>query len=190
MKKSMRLAQYLSSKMIRMPRMYVNASPQPATDRAFGFDPLARQALETYRSSYNPLPTASRNEFTAFFSTDNYRRLYNEVKRQCKGKLPDAATLYETMMWAFQTVAPRSDEMDERREMFDSQITASYVKELNKAVLERVTADVITANMQADTYYRYAFKGPIDYESDWKGYDEDTRTRWTGQRFDMNYMLP
>lgn len=176
--------------MIRLPRMYVNPTPQPATDKAFGFDPLARQALETYRQSYNPLPTASRAEFTAFFSLPNYKSLYKEIQKHCGGKIPDAATLYETMMWAFQSVAPRSDEMDERREMFDSQITASYMKELNKLVVERMTADVITANMQADTYYKYAFKGPVDYAKDWDGFDEDTRTRWTGQRFDMTYMQP
>lgn len=176
--------------MIRLPRMYVNQSAQPAVDRAFGFDPLARQALETYRSSYQPLPTASRNEFTAFFSVKNYKRLYDEIVRQCDGKIPDGATLYETMMWSFSSVAPRSDEMDERREIFDSEITASYMKELNAHVIERMTADVISANQQADVYYKYALQGPVDYDEDWKGYDEDTRTRWTGQRSDMNYMLP
>ena len=176
--------------MIRLPRMYVNASPQPATDKAFGFDPLARQALETYRSSYNPNVTASRMEFAAFFSLPNYKRLYDEITKQCGGHIPDGATLYETMMWAFQSVAPRSDEMDERREMFDPEMTASYVKEMNGHVLERMTADVISANQQASCYYKYRFKGPVDYAKDWEGYDEDTRTRWTGQRANMLYQLP
>lgn len=176
--------------MIRLPRMYINASPQPAADKAFGFDPLARQALETYRSSYNPNVTASRMEFAAFFSLPNYSRLYKEIVRQCQGNIPDGATLYETMFWAFQSVAPRSDESDERREMFDREITASYVDEMNKHVIERMTADVASANQQASHYYKYRFEGPVDYAKDWDGYDEDTRTRWTGQRTDMTYQLP
>ena len=176
---------------ILLPRMYATAhAAQPMTDKGLGFDPIARMAIETYRSSYNPLPTANVHEFRAFFSLPNYRYLYSEIVRQCKGKAPESSTLIETMFWAFQTVAPRSDEMDERREMFDAEMTMSYVKEMNGHVLERMTADVDTANMQADNYYKYRFEGPVNMTDDWGDYGVDTRTRWTGSRADMTYQLP
>ena len=171
--------------------MYVNgAVPQPMTDRGLGFDPLARIAIETYRSNYNPLPVANVHEFRAFFSIPNYRGLYNEIRKRCDGKIPDSAELFEAMMWAFQVVAPRSDEADERREMFDSEMTRSYVREMNKHVLEKMVAEVTTANMQADTYYKYRMQGPVDFAEDWGTYGVDTRTRWTGSRADMTYLLP
>ena len=51
-------------------------------------------------------------------------------------------------------------------------------------------AEVISANQQADCYYKYAFQGPVDMAQDWGDFDQDTRTRLTGSRVDMLYLLP
>ena len=53
-----------------------------------------------------------------------------------------------------------------------------------------MTAEVISANQQADCYYKYAFQGPVDMAQDWGDFDQDTRTRLTGSRVDMLYLLP
>jgi hypothetical protein len=163
---------------------------QPMTDKMLGFDQLARTALETYRSSYNPLPTGNVDEWRVFFSLPNYKYLYNEIRKQCKGMIPEEGELMDAMMWAFSSVLPRSDETDERRDLFGDDITRSYVNEMNKHVIEKMTAEVISANQQADVYYKYAFQGPVNMAEDWGDYGIDTRTRLTGSRADMLYMLP
>ena len=176
---------------IKLPRLYMSANViQPMTDKMLDFDPIARMALETYRDTYNPLPTGNVDEWRAFFSMPNYKYLYNEVRRQCKGLIPEESELMDTMMWAYSSVLPRSDESDERRDLFGPDITRSYVNEVNKYVIEKLTAEVISANQQADVYYKYAFKGPVDMAEDWGDYDQDTRTRLTNSRADMLYMLP
>ena len=170
---------------------YCNAfAAQPMTDKLLKLDPVARAALETYRESYNPLPVGHVDEFRTFFSLKNYRYLYKEIIRQCKGMLPDETELMDAMMWAFSSVAPRSDESDERRDLFGADITNSYVQEINKYVLEKMTAEVVSANMQADTYYKYRMHGPVDYLQDWGESDIDTRTRLVGSRANMFYFLP
>jgi hypothetical protein len=176
---------------IKLPRLYMGAvSPQPMMDKMLGFDPIARIALETYRDTYNPLPTGNVDEWRAFFSVKNFNYLYNETKRQCKGKIPEETELMDTMFWAFSSVKPRSDEMDERRDLFGPDITLSYLREINKHVLERLTAEVISANQQADVYYKYRMKGPVNMQEDWGDWFIDTRTRLTGSRADMTYLLP
>lgn len=176
---------------VRLPKLYLTAhAAQPMTDRMLGMDELGRAVLETYRTSYNPLPTANVDEWVAFFCKRNYGFLYKEIRRQCHGMIPDESELLEAMMWAFSSVLPRSDESDERRDLFGRDITASYVKEMNRHVIEKMTAEVISANKQADTYYKYALRGPVDMAEDWGDYFIDTRTRLTGSRADMLYMLP
>ena len=176
---------------IKLPRLHMGAvSPQPMTDKILNFDPIARIALETYRDTYNPLPTGNVDEWREFFSVRNFNRLYGEIMKQCGGKIPEETELMDAMFWAFSTVRPRSDEMDERRDMFGPDITLSYMRELNGQVLEKMTAEVISANQQADCYYKYAFQGPVDMAQDWGDFDQDTRTRLTGSRVDMLYLLP
>lgn len=176
---------------IKLPRLYLSAvAPQPMTDKMLGFDPIARAALETYRDTYNPLPTGNVDEWRAFFSTKNFKFLYNEIKKQCNGMIPEEGELMDAMMWAYSSVLPRSDETDERRDLFGPDITLSYVREINKYVVEKMTAEVISANQQADCYYKYRMKGPINMQEDWGDWGVDTRTRLTGSRVDMTYLLP
>ena len=176
---------------IKLPTLYLTGTTaQPMTDKALGFDPIARMALEVYRDTYNPLPTGSVDEWRAFFSMKNYKYLYNEIKKQTKGMVPDENELIEGMIWAYSSVSPRSDEMDERRELFGRDIVDSYLCEINKLVLEKMTAEVVSANLQANVYYKYRFHGPVDYDKDWTGFDVDTRTRLHASRYDMLYALP
>jgi hypothetical protein len=177
---------------VKLPRLYVSAigNPQPWTDKMLGFDRIGRLALEIYRDTYNPLPTGNVDEWRVFFSVRNYNYLYNEIKRQCKGLIPEESELMDAMFWAYSSVLPRSDEMDERRDMFGPDITRSYVQEINKYVLEKMTAEVTSANQLADVYYKYRMQGPVDYAADWGDEMVDTRTRLIGSRYDMTYQLP
>lgn len=175
---------------VKLPKLYLNGTAaQPMTDKALDFDPVARMALEVYRDTYNPLPTGSVDEWRAFFSLGNFKYLYDQIKKQAKN-VPDENEVIEAMMWAYSSVRPRADEMDERRELFGRDITASYVREINKFVVEKMVAEVVSANQQADVYYRYALQGPVDYDKDWTGYDVDTRTRLHASRYNMLYKLP
>ena len=176
---------------IKLPKLHLTAvAPQRMTDKMLDFDPIARLALETYRDTYNPLPTGNVDEWRAFFSVKNFNYLYDEVKKQCGGKIPEEGELMDAMFWAFSSVLPRSDEMDERRDLFGPDITMSYLKEINKYVLEKMTAEVLSANQQADVYYTYRMKGPINMQEDWGDWFVDTRTRLTNSRVDMTYLLP
>jgi hypothetical protein len=176
---------------IKLPRLYLTAhAAQPMTDKMLGFDPIARMALETYRDTYNPLPTGNVDEWRAFFSLKNYKYLYAQIKKECNGMIPEEGELMDAMMWGYSTVLPRSDETDERRDLFGPDITSSYVREINKHVIEKMTAEVISANQQADVYYKYRMKGPINMQEDWGDWFVDTRTRLTSSRADMTYQLP
>jgi hypothetical protein len=157
------------------------------TDSILGFDQFARAAIETNRSSYNPLPAGSGDEYAAFFSRKNYDYLYAKARQLAKNE-PDAGELYEGMMWAYSMVQPRGDEMDPRRELFGHDITASYVKELNARVLEKVVPEIKAANKLWDCYARNR-NGPKDFQAEDNGYI-DTRTRFQGSRVDMTYLLP
>lgn len=176
--------------MIKLPRLYLGANPRNGmtrnTDESFHMDDFARAAMETWRSSYAPMPTASVNEFAAFFSKRNYDWLFSEVTKKA-GNEPDEGELYEAMMWAFSSVAPRSDEMDERREDFSKAAVGSYVREMNKHVIEKVTVDTVAANQLWEAYAKYR-NGPAGWDGNIAG--EDTRTRFVGSQYDMTYLLP
>jgi len=178
-----------AGQVIALPSMYLTAhAPQPSTDLTLGMDQFARAAMETYRSSYQPLPTASVNEFAAFFSRPNYTHLFNEVKRQA-GYEPDASELYEAMMAGFSMVPPRQDEMDERREVFTKEVAQSYVREINAWVLDKVVADTVAANKLWDHYAKY-MNGPVDWgEDEDMHFGVDTRTRLNASRYDMTYLM-
>ena len=177
---------------VDVPTQYLTAhAPQMQDDRILGFDQFARSAIETYRSSYCPLPTSQTREFAAFFNQKNYELLYDEVKRR-SGNKPDASELYETMMAAFQMVRPRSDDMDERSADFSPAVTRSYVDEMNKYVLEHAVEDVKAANQLWAHYAKYRH-GP-DYaeflEDDAMHFGIDTRTNAQGSLYDGTYLLP
>lgn len=177
----------------RHPVQYLTAhAPQLTDDRILGLDQFARSALETYRSSYVPLPTSQTKEFAAFFNQHNYEMLYDEVKRRSGGNRPDPNELYELMMSAFQMIRPRSDEMDERISDFSPAATSSYVNEMNKFVLERAVEDVKAANQLWDHYAKYRHgPGFAEFlEDDAMHFGVDTRTNAQGSLYDGTYLLP
>jgi hypothetical protein len=176
---------------MRMPKAYltaVGATTRRDSD-ALGFDDYARAAMETYRTSYSPLPTCSVNEFGAFFSKRNFELLMAEIQRRA-GNEPDANEVYETMMRAYSSVLPRSDQMDERREKFGPGITRSYVREMNDHVLEWAVEDVKAANNLWEHLAKYRH-GPRGMETeDGLGGGIDTRTRLRGSSYDGTWLMP
>lgn len=173
---------------IVLPRLYFTANaPQPMTDAILDFDQVARSAIEVGRAAYNPLPAGSGDVYAAFFSKENYAHLYKTAKRLSRGE-PDPGELFEAMTWAYSTVQPRGDEMDERRNLFGPDMVESYIKEMNRYVLEKVVTDIEASNQLWATYARYR-NGPIDFQAEDDGYI-DTRTRFQGSRIDMSYLIP
>lgn len=173
---------------IVLPKLYLSANAhQPRTDSILGFDQFARAAIEVGRGAYNPLPAGSPQEYAAFFSQKNYEYLYQTIKNIARNN-PDSGELFEAMTWAYSTVQPRGDEMDERRNLFGADITQSYVDEMNKYVIERVATETEAANQLWDHYAKYR-NGPVDFQEEDDGY-VDTRTRFQGSRIDMSYYLP
>lgn len=167
---------------MKLPRRYTSqADPIYArSDNQVGISKFARSALQTYRSSYLAMPTASNKEFIAFFSEDNFFRLMREVLRRTTFEANEDE-MYETMMYSFSVVAPRSDEMDPRRLYDNEEVTESYLEDLNNFTLERVCANIVAANGLWKRYthlLNYGRKGfdaslPIDareYHKD-TGYD-------------------
>jgi hypothetical protein len=150
------------------------------------FDQFARAAIEVGRSSYNPLPTASSQEYAWFFSRRNYDYLYRKARELARNE-PDSGELFEAMLKAYSMIQPRGDEMDERRELEGPDITQSYVDELNKYVLEQVVPDIKAANQLWSFWAKYR-NGPVDMQDD--EYYIDTRSRFQGSRIDASYLLP
>lgn len=174
---------------IVLPRLALTANrSQPMTDSILGFDQFARAAIETARGSYNPLPAGSGDIYAAFFSRKNYDYLYGKARQMAKNE-PDAGELFEAMHWSYSMVQPRGDESDPRRELFGSDITNSYVKELNGRVLEKVVPEIKAANKLWDHLAKYRH-GPVDLYEVEKDMNMDTRTRFQGSRVDMTYYLP
>ena len=94
------------------------------------------------------------------------------------------------MEYAWQMAPPRSDEMDERRELFNARVTASYVKELNNLVLEKVVEDTIQANKLWDHYAKYRH-GPVGFGDDEDmHFGIDTRTRFNVSKYDGTWLQP
>lgn len=155
-------------------------------DRVLGYDAFARAALETLRSSYTPMPSGSAYEFGAFFSGPNYERLCADVAR-LSGYPTDRQRVMDAMISAFTMTAPRSDPTDlERRTVFSPEVTASYVAEMNRLVLD----NTVEENRQAHRLWDYYVKnrdGPSDFP---EHLDTDTRTRFTVSLYPMDYMLP
>ncbi len=173
---------------IKLPRIYLTAQSRlPISDDILGFDEFARASIEMGRGSYNPLPAGSTHEYAAFFSKENYTYLYQKIRDIAKND-PDPGELFEAMSWAYSTVQPRGDEMDERRELFGADITRSYVNEMNKYVVERVSSETEAANQLWNHYAKYR-NGPVDMQAEDDG-NIDTRTRLQGSRYDMSYYLP
>lgn len=178
----------MSNNGIVLPKVYLTANSRlPKTDSALGFDEFARAAIEVGRTAYNPLPAGSAQEYAAFFSRKNYQYLYKKIRDLARNN-PDPGELFEAMIWAYSTVQPRGDEMDERRNIFGADITQSYVREMNKHVIERVVTETEAANQLWDHYAKHMNGKPDFFEED-DGYI-DTRTRFQGSRVDMSYYLP
>lgn len=172
-----------------IPKIYLRASaPHKSVDIALGFDEFARSAMDTYRSNYANTPGCSWREFAMFFNKKNYDMLLKQIKRQA-GNNPDPDEVFETMMRAYQSVQPRSDEMDERRERFDIPTVKSYVQEMNKLVIEWAVPDVIAANQLWDHLAKHRH-GPVGWEEDEDmHFGTDTRTRLNVSQYDGTWLM-
>jgi hypothetical protein len=176
---------------IYYPGQYLSSTTRlPITDRALNFDEYARAAIEVFRSSYLPLPAGSPQEYAAFFSKKNYEYLYNESMRQSGGYRPDSNELFESMIRAYSVIQPRGDEMDLRRELYTTDVTNSYVNEMNVQVLDHIVPIIIASNKLWDHLAKYRHKaGYEDYYREDDG-GLDTRKRNHGSIVDSSYLLP
>ena len=176
---------------IPAPNLYLTgAAPRPSLDVAFGYDEFARAAEETFRQSYDTMPTCNVREFATFFSRKNYENLYAIIKKRA-GNNPDPSDLMEAMYRAFSMVAPRSEEMDLRRTKFDDATVISYVRECNNKVLLDMIADVIAGNELEEHFRNHRWGPGKEFAEDPDmHFGIDTRTRLNGSRYDMTYMLP
>lgn len=139
---------------IKLPTAIFTAfAPQTKIDRELGFDEVARTAMETYRDSWNPMPTCNVREFRAFFSKPNYAHIKREVMKRTKPFEPENEAVMEAMMQSFQMILPRSDETDARRTIFSAATTGSYLAQLNAHCIEKLYVDTYAAGKQADAYY-------------------------------------
>lgn len=175
---------------IPSPELYLTgAASRPQVDAAFGYDRFARAAEETMRSSYDPMPTCNAREFATFFSQKNYNNLYKSIQDRT-GENPDSNELMEAMFRAFSMVAPRSDEMDMRREDFSDKAIVSYVLECNNKVLEDMVTQV-AATAELEEHFRKHRWGPgPEFAADKDmHYGVDTRTRLNASSYDMTYMM-
>ena len=156
------------------------------SDAELGYDEFARTALETYRDSYNPMPTSDVKEFGAFFSAGNYQFLKEKVKHMA-GFYADDGDLFDNMVKAYSMIRPRSDEMDfERRTVFTKSVTDSYVNEMNRYVLDNLPEEVKQANRLWDFYAKNR-NGPSEMP-DHPGID--TRSRNVGDLYPADYWMP
>lgn len=173
------------------PRRYLTgATPRPKVDSALGYDEFARAAAETFRQSYDPMPTCNAREFATFFSRKNYDSLYRSIVDRA-GNNPDPNDLMEAMFRAFSMVAPRSDEMDMRRTKFDDATVVSYVRECNNKVLEDMVSEVIAGNQLEEHFRKHRWGPGPEFGADPDmHYGVDVRTRWTGSSYDMTYLMP
>jgi hypothetical protein len=172
--------------MIRIPA-FTAFAPQRAIDKEFGFDRFARTALETVRDSWQPMPTCNLKEFGAFFSEKNYKHIKAEVLAQSKPYKPEEEDIFDAMIQAFQLILPRSDQMDERREIFTDAVTRSYVAQLNEHCIDKLVVDTKAAGGQADHYYKY-MQGPWDMDED--VYNIDTTTKHNCAVSDFSWRNP
>jgi hypothetical protein len=177
----------MSDERIQLPDRYDAIGKQTyCSDKALHMDPFARAALETYRDSYQSLPTGGVHEFAAFFSKGNYDYLYGEIQRRA-GNPIDKNDLFDVMMRAYSMILPRSDPMDlERRLRFDKACTDSYLAELNAYVFEQTVEEVVQANRQWD-FYAQNRNGPSELPP---RSDEDTRSRFVASYYPFDWLLP
>lgn len=180
--------------MLRIPRpkyYLTGATQRPQVDAAFGYDEFARAAEETFRQSYDTMPTCNRMEFAAFFSRRNYEALFREIAKQAGWQKPDATDLLEAMFRAFSMVSPRSDETDPRRTKFTQAAVASYVAECNAKVLDDMVPEV-KAGWDLERHFRTHRWGPgEDFAKEQELHTGiDTRTRLNACMYDMTYLLP
>lgn len=172
---------------VRLPSLYEGAGSVNYCDKKIiGGDEYARAAMEAMRDSYHTMPTSNVHEFVAFFSKKNFEHLENEIKTR-SGYNPDREDLFGTMMSIFAMVAPRTDVLDvERRLDFSLNTITSYVRELNKHVLDRCVEETKQAHKLWD-YYAKNRNGPSEMP-DITGID--TRTRLVGSFYAADYWLP
>ena len=172
---------------IVLPTRYEGAGSVNYCDQnVIGCDEFGRAALETFRESYHTMPTGNVREFVAVFSAANYAYLAGEVKRR-SGHEIDGSELFDAMMQAFTMVAPRTDVMDVHRRLdFSTEVTASYVRDVNRQVLDRVVEETIQANRLWDFYAKNR-NGPSEMPD---GCDVDTRTRMVASFYAADYWMP
>lgn len=171
---------------IKLPEL-IPMSIHKKRDALAGIDELGRTMLETYRNGYAPMPTSNISEFAAFFSKKNYGKLYKEVVEQAGGLKPEPQLLLDAMAFAFQVIAPRSDQSDPRLEMYGPMMTKSYVDEMNVHVLDRVVPEVIVAEKTWRHYQKYR-NGPVDIYEEEKDWGVDTRSRYSATNTTFDWL--
>lgn len=153
-------------------------------DALMGFDKFARAALETYRDgSYLSTPTNNWREVRDFFSEKNFTMLQNFIEEKT-GYPVHAQSLWETMLFVFYQIKPRSDAMDQRKERTDDETTRSYVNEMNEIVVSRMTTETMAAQKHRKVF--------MQRRGDVRSYPDtpiDTRTRYVGSSYLFDYML-
>jgi hypothetical protein len=149
-------------------------------------DEFGRAALETLRESYHTMPTGNVKEFAAVFSSKNFNYLASEVKSR-SGFDIDKNELFDSMIQAFTMIAPRTDIMDVSRRLdFTKETTESYVKEINRQVLDRAVEETKQANRLWDFYAKNR-NGPSELPDNC---DIDTRTRLVSSFYAADYWMP
>lgn len=153
-------------------------------DALLQFDKFARTALDVYKDgAYLGMPTGNWREIRDFFSEKNFIALKKMI--EARSKLPvHEQTLWETMMFIFYQIKPRSDFMDKRREGTDQITTDSYVREMNDLVMTRMISETIAAHR-----HRTQFMKLRKDQRDYPDTPIDTRTRLIGSMYSCDYML-
>lgn len=153
-------------------------------DRLLGFDKFARNALETYKDgAWVSMPTNNWREMRDFFSEKNYVFLQQEIEKQ-SGFPVHLQTLWETMLFTFYQIKPRSDSMDRRILLTDQATVDSYVQEMNKIVVHKMVVETKAAQK-----HRVEF---MKRRANIRSYPDtpvDTRSRLVGSMYSLDYML-
>jgi hypothetical protein len=132
------------------------------------------------------MPTAGAKEFGAFFSESNYNWLFSEIKKR-SGFPIEKGQLMDVMMTAYTMIHPRSDITDvERRLDFSEVATTSYVKEMNRYVLDNTVEELKQANKLWDFYAKNR-QGPSELP---EHFEYDTRSRLNGSLYSMDWWMP
>lgn len=177
-------AAYNRSLKTKLPGVYSGVAPTGLqADYLMGFDQFARTALDLFRDGgVVTLPTNNAREIRAFFCEANYRYLLERIQKDT-GYPVHEESLWEGMLWAFTMTRPRSDPTDPRHKKYDPATTDSYVCEMNKMVIERISYETIIAQR-----HLVAFRNRGNTRRMIPDDPIDTRTRNVASMYSFDYM--